>query len=79
MRERLTWEEIKAKYPNQWVGLIDIEYLTPEDGTNIKSGVVISVSEDKLTVQKKVFSMNCGGTWSYTNPEALPVMFVANW
>ncbi len=24
--ERLTWEEIQEKYPNQWVGLVDVEW-----------------------------------------------------
>ena len=25
MEERMTWEEIQEKYPDQWVGLIDVE------------------------------------------------------
>ncbi len=24
--ERLTWKEIQEKYPDQWVGLTDVEY-----------------------------------------------------
>ena len=38
MEEKLTWEEIKEKYPSQWVGLVDVEY--KEDNANIKSAVV---------------------------------------
>ena len=24
MGERMTWEEIQEKYPDQWVGLVDV-------------------------------------------------------
>jgi len=37
MAERMTWEEIKKAYPNQWVGLTNIEW---KDGANVKSAVV---------------------------------------
>lgn len=26
MGERMTWEEIQEKYPDQWVGLVDVEW-----------------------------------------------------
>lgn len=37
MEERLTWDEIVERYPDQWVGLTDIEW---EDEANIRSAVV---------------------------------------
>lgn len=37
MGERLTWEEIVDKYPNQWVGLTDVDW---EDDANVKAAVV---------------------------------------
>ena len=36
---RMTWEEIKGKYPNQWVGLVNVEYVE-DDGVTIESAVV---------------------------------------
>ena len=39
MGERMTWEEIQEKYPDKWVGLIQVEY--EENNTaSIKSAVV---------------------------------------
>lgn len=31
--ERLAWKQIQEKYPNQWVGLVDIEYEPDNDAT----------------------------------------------
>lgn len=44
--ERMTWEEIKEKYPDQWVGLADIEY-EPESRASIKSAVVRYTNKSK--------------------------------
>ena len=43
--ERLTWEQIKEKYPNQMVGLVDVELNKPPE-TLIKSAVVKCTSLD---------------------------------
>lgn len=37
--ETMTWEEIKRKYPDQWIGLTDVVY-NNNDGVNIKTAVV---------------------------------------
>lgn len=39
MEERLTWEEIQAKYPNQWVGLAEVIYRN-NDGISVESAIV---------------------------------------
>lgn len=39
MPERLTWEEIQEKYPNQWVGLTDVSYKN-NDGISVESAIV---------------------------------------
>ncbi len=44
MKERLTWQEICQKYPNQQVGLADVEWLN-NDGVTVKSAVV-DLTED---------------------------------
>ncbi len=37
MPERLTWEEIKKQYPEQWLGLTEVEW---KNSSNVKSAVV---------------------------------------
>lgn len=37
MDKRLTWEEIEKQYPDQWVGLSNVEW---EDGANVRSAIV---------------------------------------
>ena len=37
--KRMTWNEIQQAYPDQWVGLADVEYLN-DDGVSIESAVV---------------------------------------
>lgn len=48
---RLTWKEIQSKYPDQWVGLIDVEF-EPDNDATIKSAVVkyTDKSKDELTL-----------------------------
>lgn len=51
MTNRMTWEEIGERYPNQWVGLTDVEY--EQDSTiTIQSAVVkyADKSKDELTM-----------------------------
>ena len=51
MNTRMTWEEIKAAYPDKWVGLSSIEW---KDGANVRSAVVEYVGnsdEEPLTRQ----------------------------
>lgn len=35
MTERLTWEQIQKKYPDQWVGLVDVRYRN-NDGISVE-------------------------------------------
>ena len=42
MDTRMTWEEIKAKYPDKWVGLSKMEW---KDGANVRSAVVEYVGD----------------------------------
>lgn len=48
--ERLTWKEIQEKYPDQWVGLTDVEYY-PDNNATIKSAVIkyTNMSKGELT------------------------------
>ena len=51
MAERLTWEEIQQKYPDQWVGLVDVKYLE-DDGISIESAVVKYLDKTKSELTK---------------------------
>lgn len=37
--ERLTREQMQERYPNQWLGLVDVKY-QDDDGITVESGVV---------------------------------------
>ena len=51
MEERLTYEEMRLKYPDQWVGLKDPIW-EEESCTNLISGIVIISDKtmDELTI-----------------------------
>ncbi len=46
MSERLTWEEIQEKYPDQWVGLVDVKYIE-DDGISVESAVIKYIDKTK--------------------------------
>lgn len=67
MTERLTWEEIKARYPHQNVGLVDCE---PE-ASNFRTARVKYTERDisRKEMLQKVFD---GEIYMvYTNPEEI--------
>ena len=41
-KKRMTWEEIKQKYPSQYVGLIEVQ----KDPVNKLTGIVYCTSKD---------------------------------
>ena len=43
---RMTWEEIQEKYPDRWVGLINVEY-EPDNSATIKSAIVKYTDKSK--------------------------------
>lgn len=50
MENRMTWEEIQNKYPDQWGGLVDVEWC-PDNTATVKSAVIkyTDKSKDELT------------------------------
>lgn len=46
MNERMTWKEIQEMYPDQWVGLVDVNYLN-DDGVSIESAIVKYADKSK--------------------------------
>lgn len=66
MENRLTWKEIVDRFPDKWVGLVDVEW---EDEANVKSAVVkyCDKSRDELLrlqirEEKELYS-------TYTTPD----------
>lgn len=55
MFERLTWEQIQEKYPNQWVGLIDVKYMS-DDGISIESAIVKYSDLSRTELMKRMLS-----------------------
>ncbi len=46
MDNRMTWEEIQERYPDQWVGLVDVKYVD-DDGISVESAVVKYTDKSK--------------------------------
>lgn len=64
MAERLTWEEIQKKYPDQWVGLAEVKW---KNQSIIESAIIQQVDKTKdelLMMQIKGELLSC-----YTTPD----------
>ncbi len=68
MEKRLTWEQIKQKYPNQWVGLVDVKYIE-DDGISVESAVVKYT--DKTKNELTHLALNGEIVSRHTNPDSL--------
>ncbi len=66
MTERLTWEQIQKKYPDQWVGLVDVRYRN-NDGISVESAVVKYMDKTKSELTRMV--LNGEIISRHTNPE----------
>lgn len=51
--KRLTWKQIQDQYPNQWVGLSDVQYVD-NDGISVESAVVKYADKTKSELTKMV-------------------------
>lgn len=51
--KRMSWEEIQQKYPDQWVGLVDVKYLN-DDGISIESAVVKYTNKPKGELTRRM-------------------------
>ena len=51
--ERLTWEQIQEQYPDQWVGLSDVQYMD-NDGISVESAVVKYADKTKSELTRLV-------------------------
>ena len=70
MTKRMTWAEITAAYPDQWVGLTDVEYKPDSDAT-IQSAVVLYTNWSKDDLQMEQFRTDGKVMAEYTIPNRL--------
>ncbi len=68
MSERLTWEEIQEKYPDQWVGMVDVKYMD-DDGVSVESGVVKYVDTPEYDLL--MMAVRGEAVVRYTNPDGV--------
>lgn len=66
--QRLTWEQIRAAYPDQWVALTDVEYIG-NDGINVKSAVVVCNMADRDYTAQRLKFMQEGKRYEYERTE----------
>lgn len=68
MNERMSWEEIQKKYPDQWVGLVETEY-EPDNDATIKSAVVKYTDKSKSELTRMQIQTNGDLQAVYTTPD----------
>ena len=71
MQERMTWTEIKEKYPEQWIGLADIDW---DNGATIQSAVVKYIGKSSTELLKIKFDNEPELVVRYTSPDSLGPM-----
>ena len=71
MQERMTWAEIKEKYPEQWIGLVDIDW---ENGATVRSAVVKYVGKNSTELLEIKFDNEPELVVRYTSPDSLGPM-----
>ena len=67
-QERLTWNQIQKKYPDQWVGLIDVKFVK-DDGISIESAIVKYSDLKKAELTHKALQGEIVSR--YTTPDSL--------
>lgn len=66
MPERLTWKQMQEKYPDQWLGLVDVKYKN-DDGITVESAIVKYTNKKKGELTELVLDGEIIAR--HTNPE----------
>lgn len=66
--KHLTWKQIQEKYPNQWVGLVDIEY-EPDNDATIRYATVQYIGKDKNELTEMQIDSDGKVLARYTTPD----------
>lgn len=68
LEKRMTWREIQEKYPEQWVGLTDVEY-KPDNDASIRSAIVKYTDKSKDELTEMMLNGECISR--YTTPDGI--------
>ena len=68
MDERMAWEEIQEKYPDQWIGLADVEY-EPDHNDTIKTAIVKCTDKSKDELKMMQIQTHGEILGRYTTPD----------
>jgi len=66
--DRLTWQQIQKKYPDQWVGLVEVEY-EPDNDSTIRCAVVKYTDRSKDELTEMQIDTDGGILARYTTPD----------
>ena len=58
MDDKLTWDEIKLRYPDEWVILVDIDV---DQSTNITAGRVIEHDRSRRAMHDRLNAIRAAG------------------
>lgn len=75
MHTRLTRNQIKERYPRQWVGLTDVEW-EPDNDSTVKSAVVAFTDLPKSDLVLMQTRSNGSIIAEYTTPEIIEPGFM---
>lgn len=67
-KQRLTWEQIRSIYPDQWVALTDVKYMD-DDGVNVESAIVVCGISDCDYAGRRLEFMREGKEYEYERTE----------
>lgn len=76
MGERLSCQEIKEHYPNQWVGLIDVEF--DNDTVTVKSAIIKVIGKTAEELGLMVLDEEIQMPY-YTTPDNIFQMGAVSW
>ena len=68
MSERLTWEEVQEKYPDQWVAMKDVKFKN-NDNINVETAIVVANMTDDEYVDKRLEFVRAGYQYFYFRTE----------
>lgn len=66
--KRLTWNDIQKQYPDQWLGLTEVEYELDNDAA-IKSAIVTYTDKSKDELTLMMLQSKCKVVARYTTPD----------
>ena len=76
MIERLTREQMAERYPNQWLGIKNVQYRN-NDGVTLESAEIVYKGKTKDELLKKQILGTEGIIAWYTSENEIPMIFIS--